>query len=93
MAVTTPDIALRSVQFSDSAVFGRVSNVFQAYLERRAAEDIVKDNAPEPVGFAASVRAFFERRRTAAELNRLSDRALSDMGLTRDGIDDALARI
>jgi len=35
-------------------------------------------------------RAWRERRAAAAELNRLSDRCLADIGLTRQGIDEML---
>jgi uncharacterized protein YjiS (DUF1127 family) len=35
-------------------------------------------------------RAWRERRAVAAELNRLSDRCLADIGLTREGVDEML---
>jgi uncharacterized protein YjiS (DUF1127 family) len=36
------------------------------------------------------VRAWRERRKVAAELHRLSDRCLADIGLTREGIEAML---
>ena len=39
---------------------------------------------------ANQFRAWRERRAVAAELSRLSDRCLADIGLTRQGIDEML---
>jgi len=95
MAVTTLDTAPRSVSFSDAAVFGRVSDALNAYAERLLADAPVVDQQIEEAnkaGLVARFQAFMARRATAAELNKLSDATLADIGIVRADINAVVSR-
>ena len=95
MAVTALDNASRFASFSDAAVFGRVSDALNAYAERLLADAPVVDEQIEEAnktGLVARFQAFMARRATAAELNKLSDATLADIGIVRADINELVIR-
>lgn len=89
MAVTTHDAETRSIAYSDAAVFGRVSNALGSYAQRILADaPAIEEQVEESnrTGLFARFRAYMSRRATAAELSRLSDATLADIGIARTDI-------
>ncbi len=77
--------------FSDAAVFGRVSDKVNAYLDRFVDEAPVAPTMPGLFDMIVRrVDVFFANLVANRELNTLSDRMLADMGMTRADV-DALA--
>jgi uncharacterized protein YjiS (DUF1127 family) len=93
MAVTTFDRAPNPIFFSDAVVFGRMTERVQAYLDRRIDDVPVEPKAPGLIEtLSLRVSDYFARRAAVAQLERMSDAMLKDIGIERADISKVVAR-
>lgn len=93
MAVTTFDRAPNPIFFSDAVAFGRVTDRVQAYLDRRIDDVPVEPKAPGLLDtLSLRVSTYFAQRAATAQLERMSDRMLADIGVARQDIAKVVAR-